>query len=235
MPHRSKPAAKCSERPSPDKRETLKRIAEAAREAFAAKGLADARIDDIAQAAGVTKQLVYHYFRSKEELFACVLDESSATTMIDLVAIELDHLPPREALRAFLNHMISPYSDPMLSALAQEGIRYHENHITPRNSFTDLAPKLKQKMHSIIERGIRDGEFRSDVDPDLFLAAAVQATTSAYVSRYTVATLCGLDLNSKEDAEVWRRYSVDFVMAAIEAKRSDCHSLERPQPPEQRN
>ena len=37
---------------------------------FAAKGLAGARIDEIAQRAGVNKQLVYHYFGSKEEIYA---------------------------------------------------------------------------------------------------------------------------------------------------------------------
>ena len=90
-----------STRPGPDKRETIRRILDAARQEFAAKGLADARIDVIAQQAGVTKQLVYHYFKGKTDLFACVLDESSEKAMSDLVAMDLDHLAPVEAMRAF--------------------------------------------------------------------------------------------------------------------------------------
>lgn len=215
----------------PDKRETLKRIAKAAREEFAAKGLTDARIEDIAQAAGVTKQLVYHYYRSKEELFACVLDESSAHTMASLVALDLDHLLPRDALRALLNHMIRPYRDPMLSSLAQEGIRYHENHTTPRNSFVDLAPELNSKIRRILERGVRSGDFREDVDADLLLAAAALATTSAFVNRYTVSTLCGLDVGTEEGAETWRLFSVEFVLSSVERQRSRLHPLTRPDEP----
>ncbi len=231
MPHPSNTSHKSPGRGAPDKRETLRRIASAARQEFAAKGLADARIDDIAQAARVTKQLIYHYYRSKEELFACVLDESSATTMGALVGVELDHLPPRDALRALLNQMIRPYRDPMLSSLAQEGIRYHESHTTPRNSFIDLAPELKRKMRSVLERGAREGVFRADVDPELFLTAATLTTTSAFVSRYTVSTLCGLDVANDEDAETWRRFAVEFVLAAVERERSTPHALTRPDEP----
>ena len=42
---------------------------------FAGHGLAGARMDAIAAAAGVNKALLYYYFRSKDELYAAVLDE----------------------------------------------------------------------------------------------------------------------------------------------------------------
>lgn len=200
----------------PNKRDTLRRIAGAARREFVSKGLADARVDDIAQAAGVTKQLVYHYFRSKEELFACVLDESSAEAMNELVSLELDHLPPREALRALLQRMVQPYHEGALGALAQEGIRFHESRSTPRISFTELAPRLRDKMKETLERGVASGVFRADVDPDMLLAVAALATTGAWVNRYTVSTLCGLDMASEADADTWRRFSVEFVLSALE-------------------
>ena len=212
----------------PNKRETLKRILEAARREFVGKGLADARVDDIAQTAGVTKQLVYHYYRSKEELFACVLDESSAHAMNELVTLELDQLAPRAALRALLQRMVQPYQEGELSALAQEGIRFHESRATPRNSFTELAPRLRLKLKEALDRGIASGDFRADVDPDMLLAVAALATTSAWVNRYTVSTLCGLDMASAPDAEKWGRFSVDFVLAAVERERSSQHPLTLP-------
>ncbi|MGX4644010.1 TetR/AcrR family transcriptional regulator [Massilia sp. SYSU DXS3249] len=225
------PASCAPSKALPNKRETLKRILEAARREFVGKGLADARVDDIAQAAGVTKQLVYHYYRSKEELFACVLDDSSAQAMNELVTLELDHLAPRAALRALLQGMVQPYQEGELSALAQEGIRFHESRATPHNSFTGLAPRLRLKMAETLERGIASGDFRADVDPDMLLAVAALATTSAWVNRYTVSTLCGLDMASAPDAETWRRFSVDFVLSALERERSGQHPLTRPVSP----
>ena len=49
--------------------QTRARIVEAARAEFAAKGYAGARMESIARAAGVKKELIYHYFRGKEHIF----------------------------------------------------------------------------------------------------------------------------------------------------------------------
>lgn len=52
-----------------DAERTRKKIMEAARDEFAARGFAGARIESIAKRAGVAKQLLYHYFTSKAALF----------------------------------------------------------------------------------------------------------------------------------------------------------------------
>jgi hypothetical protein len=123
--------------------------------------------------------------------------------------------------------MLLPYHDEELRALAQEGIRYHETHTTPRNSFTGMAPQLNEKMRTILARGIASGAFRADVDADLLLAMAALATTSAYVNRYTVATLAGLDVAGGGGAETWRRFAVAFVLSAVERERSALDPLTR--------
>ncbi|OWT62071.1 TetR/AcrR family transcriptional regulator [Candidimonas nitroreducens] len=48
---------------------TLAAIIDAARKEFALKGYAGARMESIAQTAGINKELIYHYFRSKEHIF----------------------------------------------------------------------------------------------------------------------------------------------------------------------
>jgi TetR/AcrR family transcriptional regulator len=48
---------------------TLAAITNAARKEFALKGYAGARMESIAQIAGINKELIYHYFRSKEHIF----------------------------------------------------------------------------------------------------------------------------------------------------------------------
>jgi AcrR family transcriptional regulator len=56
-----------------DAERTRAKIMTAARDEFAAHGLAGARIDAIAKRAGIAKQLIYHYFSGKEALFEAVL------------------------------------------------------------------------------------------------------------------------------------------------------------------
>src|SRR3954452_20229679 len=61
--------------PSSDRSaETRARILDAALSEFAANGLAGARTERIASAAGVNKALLYYYFDSKEKLYAAALE-----------------------------------------------------------------------------------------------------------------------------------------------------------------
>jgi len=55
--------------------ETRAAILSAAEQVFAKAGLAGARTDDIAAAAGVNKALLYYYFKSKRGLYEAVLDD----------------------------------------------------------------------------------------------------------------------------------------------------------------
>ncbi len=215
-------------RPGPDKRETIRRILDAARQEFAAKGLADARIDVIAQQAGVTKQLVYHYFKGKTELFACVLDESSDKAMSHLVAQDLGHLAPVEAMRAFLGEMFDQFQrTPSLGSLAPEGIRFHASHTTPRARFPELAPLLDGKLQAILVRGAENGDFKPGVDASMLFAAAGLLTTGAFTSPYLVSVLAGLDPDEPTDMAAWRHYAVDFVLAAISIKPSASPGLRK--------
>jgi AcrR family transcriptional regulator len=198
------------------KRDTIARVLKMARLEFSEKGLAGARVDDIARAAGVTKQLVYHYFASKERLFASVLDESADRITSELLALELDHLPPPDALRSLLQHAFDQYrDDPALGALATQGLRYHEDHVTDRTRFAVLAPALAAQMARVLQRGVDSGDFRPEVDARLFHAAAALLTTGAFTNRYTVSAIAGFDTTSADGMEAWREFSVNFVLSTV--------------------
>lgn len=54
---------------------TEQMILQVARKAFVQKGLSGARMQDIADEAGINKALVYYYFETKEKLFALIFEE----------------------------------------------------------------------------------------------------------------------------------------------------------------
>jgi TetR/AcrR family transcriptional regulator len=54
---------------------TEQRILSAAKKVFVTKGMAGARMQDIADAAGINKALLHYYFRSKEKLFETIFKE----------------------------------------------------------------------------------------------------------------------------------------------------------------
>lgn len=75
-----------------DAEATKRRILEAATTEFAAHGIAGARVDRIAKAAGANKSLIYAYFGNKDGLFDAVFD-AAVTSHIDHVPIDVDDLP----------------------------------------------------------------------------------------------------------------------------------------------
>ena len=85
--------------------ETRGRILDAALSEFAANGLAGARTEQIAQAAGVNKALLYYYFESKEKLYSAALEMVSARVRDRSMAVFLREASPGERmLRAALDH-----------------------------------------------------------------------------------------------------------------------------------
>jgi AcrR family transcriptional regulator len=66
-----------------DAEATRQRLLDAAEQEFAARGIAGARVDRIARAAGSNKAQIYHYFASKYGLFEAVFDRIVKATVSD--------------------------------------------------------------------------------------------------------------------------------------------------------
>jgi AcrR family transcriptional regulator len=207
-----------SSRAHSTKRETINRLLAVAEREFGAKGLEGARVDDIAKAAGVTKQLVYNYYRSKDELFASLLDEASAQAMSEMVELKIDHLDPPQALRAFLNCHFDQYRRfPLLGLTVMEENLQHGMHISARNKFPELVPQLVGKLKSTLERGAASGDFRAGIDPAAFLATAVLITAGCFVNGHCLSVMMGVDLKTEAGMTALREHSVEFVLAAVRA------------------
>src|SRR3569623_2831782 len=74
-------------------------ILAAARDEFAECGLGGARMDRIAERAGLNKRLIYYYFEDKEKLFQAVLEQAYLDIRENERKLNLLGLTPAEALR----------------------------------------------------------------------------------------------------------------------------------------
>src|SRR5258705_10504692 len=75
------------------------RIIAAAREEFARRGFAGARVEQIARRAGVNKQLLFYYFHSKRGLFQAVLAQSAGELEAALAELATPSGGPLRRLR----------------------------------------------------------------------------------------------------------------------------------------
>lgn len=144
------------------KQDRPREITAAAFAAFAEKGYAATRVDDVAKRAGVSKGLLYLYFKTKEELFKAVI-KSVVVRRIDrlLDAVEVSELPPEEFIRGPLATALkripgSPVSV-VVRLLIAEGPRhpdlvdYYWKHV---------VSKALAGLTKLVERGVEDGSFR---------------------------------------------------------------------------
>jgi AcrR family transcriptional regulator len=94
-----KRAARAPEPRTNDPERTMADILAVATREFAEKGLAGARIDDIAEAMRTSKRMIYYYFGSKEGLYIRVLEEAYRRMREIETDLHLDDLQPEDALR----------------------------------------------------------------------------------------------------------------------------------------
>src|SRR5580658_5436640 len=108
--------------------ETRARILDAALTEFAAHGLAGARTEPIAVAAGVNKALLYYYFESKEKLYSAALEMVSGRVRDRSMAVFLREATPGERLlRAALDHFDRILTQrEFQSLMQQELMRMHK-------------------------------------------------------------------------------------------------------------
>jgi len=92
-----------------DKKTKEAAIFDAACSVIRDKGFHQARITDIAQAAGISYGLVYHYFKSKTDLFDAILKEWWGGLFATMDLCDAEDLDVREKLSAIINYFLDMY------------------------------------------------------------------------------------------------------------------------------
>src|SRR3546814_19806356 len=91
-----------------------------------------ASMENIARRCGKTKQLIYHYYGSKELLFADVVSKNHKNAVAELIAHDYEGLDPKAALRKFLLNIVDQYrrfpewASLMLDENLHGGVHYGE-------------------------------------------------------------------------------------------------------------
>jgi AcrR family transcriptional regulator len=139
-------------------------ILDAAVRVFARKGFHTCRVGDIAEEAGVSHGLLYHYFSSKDELLETVFRETWDEVLAAIAAVEKSGEPAREQLRQVAKILLRGWQNQpeRTTVIMREIARTPEL----QRLIADLT-KPREAVERIIQRGQESGEFRRDVDARL--------------------------------------------------------------------
>ena len=150
-------------------------IADAAFEVFAEKGYERARVDEVAKRAGVSKGLLYLYFKTKEALFKAVIKRVVMARLDSLlVAVETTELSSeafiRGPLAGFMKRVPGSPIAVVIRLLISEGHRHPD---LVEYYWENVVSKGLGAISQFVERGIERGEFRRNEvteQPQLFIA-----------------------------------------------------------------
>ena len=217
LPSLPLPHGECKAAPRHSSAVTLDRILLAARDAFADHGFDRARLDSIARAAGVTKQLVYHYFKTKEDLYSVVLDRVSddVRTMLDDPAF--DRLAPVEAVGVLVDRIVQAYVErPYIIAMTIDQDLHNGEHISRRSKYMpSLRQFIAERIGPMLERGSAVGVFRPSIDPRLFYWSVFALASAAFTQRWAMTQSSGIDFSGDQGIAMWRDHVRAFALAAI--------------------
>jgi AcrR family transcriptional regulator len=123
-----------------------------------------ASVEDIAKAAGVSRQTVYAHFPSREALIDAVIERATAEAVAAFEAAGLNDAPPAEALIRLL--------DAGWQASARYPFLWHLPPVSAGQDLDRHGPVI-DRLQDIIRRGQDSGDFDRATPPGWLVTAAL--------------------------------------------------------------
>jgi len=196
-------------------------ILEAALAEFAQEGLVGARVDAIADAAGVNKALLYYYFRDKETLYGAVLDRFFAPLHQRIMTVTER---PGTAGERFLQY-VREHFDAIAESPHYARIFMGELMTASRGGSTQLEQLLTrylvpigQRVFGLVHEGIAGGEFRK-VNAAQFVPSSIGAIVHYFLTAPLRQKFNSMIPVREASIEARRAAVLDFIAAALFSDR----------------
>jgi len=197
-------------------------ILQAALAEFAREGLAGARMDAIADAAGVNKALLYYYFEDKETLYGSILDSFFQRLSERIMAV-CDQ--PGSAGERFLAYARTHYDaiaeSPFYAHIFMSELMSASRGGSPHldRIFERYMRPIAARVLGLVEEGVRRREFRA-IDPNQFVPSAIGSIVHYFLTApLRQKFLPRMDFTSPKAIQQRRAAVLDFIAAALFANR----------------
>jgi TetR/AcrR family transcriptional regulator, fatty acid metabolism regulator protein len=185
-------------------------ILDAAVRVFARQGFNQCRVSDIADEAGVAYGLVYHYFRSKDEVLDTLFLERWNVLLEAIRETDQQDISPREKLYAIASFIVDSYRhDPdLMKVIIVEVTR-------AANSFGQThLPKIREAYEliaNIVAKAQEEGAFKDTITPE-FAAMAFYGAIEQVLTGWIFELLP----QSDEEYEQAKGFVVETICAGLD-------------------
>lgn len=147
--------------PRPDVSEERRaHIIESAIQVFARQGFANARMDDVATEAGLSKGLLYWYFKSKEEIIIAIADLLFSAEFRKMQGLSIEGHTAHACLERFLNIFIEDLRGfQKIAPLIYEFYALAFHNTTVQRVMQGYLQRFVATLEPIVQHGMDNGEF----------------------------------------------------------------------------
>jgi len=199
-----------------DSEQTKKSILKAALEEFAELGYQGARVLSIANRAKVNKQMLYHYFGNKDDLFRTVLEQSYEKIRAHEANLNLKDLDPKVAIRKLVKFNFDYLAEnPEFMRLLKSENLQRAVHIEKSDKIKHIHMPLVNLIETVLKQGADSGQFRKNVDPVQFYITVVGIAYFYLSNIHTLSAIFSRDLISKSAIDARLKHCEDVVLAYL--------------------
>jgi AcrR family transcriptional regulator len=152
---------------------------------FARKGFHASRVGDIAEEAGVAHGLLYHYFKSKDQVLEAVFHENWSILVARIESVEETDEPAADQIRHIAAIVLRTWLH------LPEVVRVVIQEFGRSPELAERVGELTRPidvLQRVIARGIQRGEFRKDIDPG-FAATVVYGSIDELLTAWVLGRL----------------------------------------------
>lgn len=209
---RSKSPAKITRNPEASRAKILA----AARGEFVSHGLSGARVDRIAARSAVNKNLIYHYYGSKDALYLAVLESIYGTLRERQQDPQLRELPPIEGIRHLVQSTYDHFVETpdLIRLMSVENIHFAK-YLRRSRTIKPLYRGLLDTIQILLKRGQAEGLFRDGVDAiDLYLS--ISGLAYFFLSnQHSLSWLLDVEFTSQRHIARRRHHVVEMVLSYL--------------------
>jgi len=196
-------------------RQTEEKIFESATEVFIEKGMDGARMQDIADHAGINKSLLHYYYRTKDHLFNAVFEMIAGQMFKKFAPIFDENLSLEEKIRFFFReHITFLQKNPRLP-----GFLMNEMHRNPDRIKKFLKTVDIQKLWTTLEAQHKEELARYNLNAETipqFMTSVAAMSVFPFIAKPIVGSLMErMGYNFDEYLEERKEYAADFVIKAL--------------------
>lgn len=201
-------------------RQTEEKIFDAANIVFQEKGMDGARMQDIANRAGINKALLHYYFRTKDLLFEAVFQKVAGRLFNKFAPVFQEDLSLEEKIRFFYREHITFMKDnPRLPAFLLNEINRHPERIRKMMKNVDFM-KLWETLERQHKKELEEYNINFESVPQIMVSIASLSVFPFAARGILEGIFENLGIDFDTYIEERKEFAADFVLGALKNRSS---------------